>query len=261
MGQVHAVVCEENDRHKRSHPVPEQESQKQSPDAKVAKANEASVPTEASVRRALSFENKALGPAAEVQQDKSPAEKPLTQEPDSVPAKESPPPSAVANNETNEQSLLRKALDKIAALEKALETKTSQNTDSQPTSALATPQNKTLRPMETPSTTPSTQSKQSITHDSQEGEGEGEEGEPSSGDVMEFPNGSKVITQDALRMRLRRLCEKKAKSGKCHVDNSTMEAYLRGGEEREWLEIALVEALQKTGADAKCHKKLRAAWS
>ncbi|CAK9065744.1 Uncharacterized protein SCF082_LOCUS33582 [Durusdinium trenchii] len=59
-------------------------------------------------------------------------------------------------------------------------------------------------------------------------------------------------------MRLRRLCEKKQKSGKCHVDASTADQYHRGGEEREWLEIALIEAICKVGTVSKSHKKLRA---
>ena len=57
-------------------------------------------------------------------------------------------------------------------------------------------------------------------------------------EVMTFPNGQAFISQDALRMRLRRLCETKAKSQKCYVDGDTQEAYKRGGESREWLEIA-----------------------
>ena len=38
-------------------------------------------------------------------------------------------------------------------------------------------------------------------------------------------------------MRLRRLCEYKAKSKKCHVDQKTHEMWKGGGEGREWLEI------------------------
>ncbi|CAK9040641.1 Uncharacterized protein SCF082_LOCUS23584 [Durusdinium trenchii] len=59
-------------------------------------------------------------------------------------------------------------------------------------------------------------------------------------------------------MRLRRLCEQKPKTKKCHVDEKTREQYVRGGEDREWLEIALVEALQKVGPDRSQHKKLKA---
>ena len=61
---------------------------------------------------------------------------------------------------------------------------------------------------------------------------------------------SKVLTQDALRMRLKRLCEKKAKSKKCHVDDQTHEQYSAGGPQREWLEMALLEALQTVGPEA-----------
>ena len=59
-----------------------------------------------------------------------------------------------------------------------------------------------------------------------------------------------VLTQDALRMRLKRLCEKKSKSQKCHVDDETHQQYLSGGPEREWLEMALLEALQSVGPEA-----------
>lgn len=76
--------------------------------------------------------------------------------------------------------------------------------------------------------------------------------------MIVFPNGSKFISHDALRMRLRCLCETKAKSGRCNVDDETAKQYAKGGESREWLEIALVEALQKVGPDCRKHKALRA---
>ena len=60
---------------------------------------------------------------------------------------------------------------------------------------------------------------------------------------------TKTISHDALRMRLRRLCEKKAKSKRCHVDDETHAQYNRGGSDREWLEMALLETLQKVGKD------------
>lgn len=66
------------------------------------------------------------------------------------------------------------------------------------------------------------------------------------------------MSHDALRMRLRRLCEVKPRTKKCHVDAATHEQYNRGGEGREWLEIALTETLEKLGDDKNCHKKLRA---
>ena len=52
-------------------------------------------------------------------------------------------------------------------------------------------------------------------------------------------------------MRLRRLCETKSKTKKCHVDDATHQQYMRGGGDREWLEMALLETLQKLGANAK----------
>ena len=60
----------------------------------------------------------------------------------------------------------------------------------------------------------------------------------------------KVMSHDALRMRLKRLCERKQRSNKCHVDEATHEQYVRGGPGREWLEMALLESLQKVGADS-----------
>ena len=77
---------------------------------------------------------------------------------------------------------------------------------------------------------------------------------------MTFPNGSRVISHDALRMRLRRLVEIKPKTKKCHVDEATREQYSKGGEDREWLEIALMEAIQKVGVENRKHKALRVAW-
>ena len=64
-------------------------------------------------------------------------------------------------------------------------------------------------------------------------------------------HAAKVLSHDALRMRLRRLCEVKNKTKKCHVDDATHQQYMRGGGDREWLEIALLETLQKLGANPK----------
>ena len=58
-------------------------------------------------------------------------------------------------------------------------------------------------------------------------------------------------------MRLRRLCEIKARSKKCHVDDATHEQYKKGGESREWLEIALAETIDRLGVDFKDQKKMR----
>ena len=66
------------------------------------------------------------------------------------------------------------------------------------------------------------------------------------------------MSHDALRMRLKRLCEQKPKTKKCHVDTTTHDQWRAGGEQREWLEIALVESLQKLGThEMNKHKKLR----
>ena len=67
----------------------------------------------------------------------------------------------------------------------------------------------------------------------------------------------KVLGADALRMRLRRLCERKA-SGKSHVDTQTFDDYKAGGARREALEIALCEAIQKHGSQKSSYNKVKA---
>ncbi|CAK9035409.1 unnamed protein product [Durusdinium trenchii] len=57
-------------------------------------------------------------------------------------------------------------------------------------------------------------------------------------------------------MRLRRLVEVKP-SGKCHVDD-TVRADYNNPERREWLELALVDAIRKYGPDRVHFKKIRA---
>ena len=71
---------------------------------------------------------------------------------------------------------------------------------------------------------------------------------------------AQVMSHDALRMRLRRLCEIKPRTKKCHVDSETHEQWKQGGESREWLEIALAEAVERLGTEKNHHKKLRAPW-
>ncbi|CAK9054438.1 unnamed protein product [Durusdinium trenchii] len=56
-------------------------------------------------------------------------------------------------------------------------------------------------------------------------------------------------------MRLRRMVETKP-SGKCHVDESVRLDYAHH-EKREWLEIALLDAIKKWGTDRKQFKKIR----
>lgn len=68
------------------------------------------------------------------------------------------------------------------------------------------------------------------------------------------------MSHDALRMRLRRLCEVKPRTNKCHVDTETHTQWKRGGESREWLEIALAEAMENLGVEKNQHKKLRVSW-
>lgn len=78
--------------------------------------------------------------------------------------------------------------------------------------------------------------------------------------LISKPNWSststKVLGADALRMRLRRLCTQKY-SGKCWVDEQTVNEYREGGEKREWLELALLECPQRHGVDTKNYKKIR----
>ena len=62
---------------------------------------------------------------------------------------------------------------------------------------------------------------------------------------------------DALRMRCRRLCEKKG-TGKSHVDSSVSEIYKNGGPGREVLEMALLECLAKYGTGRQNYKKIKA---
>lgn len=66
---------------------------------------------------------------------------------------------------------------------------------------------------------------------------------------------AQVLGHDALRMRLRRMVETKP-SGKCHVDESVRADY-NNAERREWLEIALCDAIKKHGTDRKNFKKIR----
>ena len=64
------------------------------------------------------------------------------------------------------------------------------------------------------------------------------------------------ISPDALRMRVRRLCEKKV-SGRCNVTPEIREDYLAGGEAREIIELALLEALAKHGVQRSSYKKVK----
>ena len=69
---------------------------------------------------------------------------------------------------------------------------------------------------------------------------------------------SKVnITADALRMRCRRLCERKP-SGKYNINQSVSEQYKEGGPAREMLEMALLECIGKHGLQRAAYKKIKA---
>ena len=58
-----------------------------------------------------------------------------------------------------------------------------------------------------------------------------------------------VLSADALRMRLKRMCQMRGEKGACHVDQSIHDDWKAGGEKREWLEIALLEAIKDVGTD------------
>lgn len=58
-------------------------------------------------------------------------------------------------------------------------------------------------------------------------------------------------------MRLYRLCTLR-KKGKCHVDEQTRLEYEQSGERREWLEIALLEAIKAHGTGRDAYNKVKA---
>lgn len=180
-----------------------------------------------------------------------------------------PTPSPAQPDPTGQAEVLRNlnlALDRISQLEAQLKEKqtsvpaSASGTPLSPGVSMLTPLSKGHRSSpDTTSSGPPGDAEQDSTP------GSGKEDGPDnvngkSGEVIEFPNGAGFMSHDALRMRLRRLCEEKAKTKKCHVDVKTREQYVRGGEDREWLEIALVEALQKVGPDRSQHKKLTVFW-
>lgn len=162
------------------------------------------------------------------------------------------------------ESLLQRALDRIQHLEEVLKQQNERKEAVTPLPpALATPTAKHLHSPtstvagsgSTSGTTPSARSQALQDEDSDNDAAGGEDDK--GGEMIVFPNGSTVMSQDALRMRLRRLCEKKPRTQKCHVDDRTHDQWIKGGEDREWLEIALVEALQKVGPERTAHKKLK----
>lgn len=64
------------------------------------------------------------------------------------------------------------------------------------------------------------------------------------------------ISADALRMRCRRLCETKP-SGKCAVTAEIAQQFRAGGECREILEMALLEAIGKHGLSRSVYKRVK----
>lgn len=65
------------------------------------------------------------------------------------------------------------------------------------------------------------------------------------------------ISADALRMRCRRLCERKP-SGRQHVPEAIVAEYKEGGERREVLEMALLESLARHGLNRSAYKRVKA---
>lgn len=65
------------------------------------------------------------------------------------------------------------------------------------------------------------------------------------------------MSADALRMRCRRLCERKP-SGKYNIDAKVSEQYREGGSSREVLEMALLECIAKHGVIRSAYKKIKA---
>ena len=65
------------------------------------------------------------------------------------------------------------------------------------------------------------------------------------------------ISADALRMRCRRLCERKP-SGKFNISEDVSQQYKGAGEGREALEMALLECLAKHGISRTSYKKVKA---
>ena len=174
--------------------------------------------------------------------DQEKAEKPVSKTP--VPAPEM----------TVEQKMLMEAMEKIKQLEQKLTDSVAEK--AKVVAPVATPQNKVVK---TSTPTSALSKTTTTTSDAEPGEDD-DKPEPEGVDLMTFPNGARVMSQDALRMRLRRMCEVKAKTGRCNVDPETRSMYERGGEDREWLEIALLEAISKVGADCRKHKALRVPW-
>ena len=65
------------------------------------------------------------------------------------------------------------------------------------------------------------------------------------------------ISGDALRMRCRRLCERKP-SGKYNISEQVCQQYKEGGPSRELLEMALLECVSKHGLNRSAYKKVKA---
>lgn len=80
---------------------------------------------------------------------------------------------------------------------------------------------------------------------------------PSNFGIGSFFCPNKVqISPDALRMRCRRLCTKTS-AGKFNVDPSLAKQYSEGGEGREALQMALLEAIAKNGVERSAYKRVK----
>ena len=64
------------------------------------------------------------------------------------------------------------------------------------------------------------------------------------------------ISADALRMRVRRLCERKS-GGKLNVPQEVHDDFVNGGASREVLELALLQAIEKHGVKRQVYKRIK----
>ncbi|CAJ1353991.1 unnamed protein product, partial [Effrenium voratum] len=66
-------------------------------------------------------------------------------------------------------------------------------------------------------------------------------------DMYEEVDSTQELSNGAVKMRLRRMCEVKKGTARCNVDNETHEQWKRGGAGREELEMALIQSLRNVG--------------
>ncbi|CAK9075683.1 unnamed protein product [Durusdinium trenchii] len=150
-------------------------------------------------------------------------------------------------NQSKLQQLLENTLERVNTLESAMQKNCRGQTPTEPTK-----ERETCQPL------PKNQSSAGTGHGK---DADGSESCASDGDEEEYlttPGGQTVkISADALRMRCRRLCETKP-SGKCAVTAEIAQQFRAGGECREILEMALLEAIGKHGLSRSVYKRVKA---